>query len=114
MTTENVQLYRDPGQPVAARVDDLLARMTLDQKLAQAGCVWSTQLIEDETVSEQKARELLAFFDQQKRFVVEPGTVEVMAGASSEDIRATGAFEIQGDVRALSTAEIVPTSAEVN
>ena len=114
MTTENVQLYRDPGQPVAAGVDDLLARMTLDQRLAQAGCVWSTQLIEDETVSEQKARELLAFFDQRMRFVLEPGTVVVMAGASSEDIRATGAFEIQGAVRELSTADIVPTSAGAN
>ncbi|MCH8160672.1 MAG: glycoside hydrolase family 3 C-terminal domain-containing protein, partial [Chloroflexi bacterium] len=56
----------------------------------------------------------LAFFDQQMRFVIEPGAIEVMVGASSEDIRATGAFEIQGDVRALSTADIVPTSAEVN
>ena len=48
------------------------------------------------------------------RFVVEPGTVEVMIGASSEDIRATGAFEIQGDVRELSTADILPTSIEVD
>ena len=56
----------------------------------------------------------LAFFDPQMRFVVEPGTVEVMIGASSEDIRATGAFEIQGDVRELSTADILPTSIEVD
>ena len=60
MTTENVQLYRDADQPVPARVEDQLTRMTLDQKLAQVGCVWSTQLIEDETFSDQKARELLA------------------------------------------------------
>ncbi len=56
----------------------------------------------------------LAFFDQQMRFVVEPGVIDVMAGASSDDIRATGAFEIQGDARELSTADIVPTSAEVD
>ena len=56
----------------------------------------------------------LAFFNQQMRFVVEPGTIEVMTGASSEDIRATGAFEIQGAVRELSTAEIVPTSVDVD
>ena len=60
MTTENVQLYRDADQPVAARVEDLLARMTLDQKLAQVGCVWSTALVEDGAVSDQKASELLA------------------------------------------------------
>ncbi|MFN8640204.1 MAG: hypothetical protein U0802_00505 [Candidatus Binatia bacterium] len=33
---------------MADRVDDLLARMTLDEKLAQLGCVWSTQLVADE------------------------------------------------------------------
>ena len=37
--------YRDPARPIAERVDDLLARMTLDEKLAQLGCVWSTQLV---------------------------------------------------------------------
>ena len=47
------------------------------------------------------------------RFIVEPGAIEVMIGASSEDVRATGAFDIQGYVRELSTADIVPTSVEV-
>ena len=48
MTTENVQLYRDANQPVDARVEDLLARMTLDEKLAQVGCVWSNVLVQDD------------------------------------------------------------------
>ncbi len=38
------ETYRDAGQPIDVRVDDLLARMTLDEKLAQIGCVWSTSL----------------------------------------------------------------------
>ncbi|WP_252181292.1 glycoside hydrolase family 3 protein, partial [Azospirillum sp. B4] len=33
-------VYKDPGAPVAARVDDLLARMTLDEKVAQLIAVW--------------------------------------------------------------------------
>jgi len=33
-------LYRDPRQPVAARVDDLLQRMTLDEKVAQMVGIW--------------------------------------------------------------------------
>jgi hypothetical protein len=33
-TTEKA-IYRDPGQPLEARVDDLLARMTLEEKAAQ-------------------------------------------------------------------------------
>ena len=33
-------LYKDPHAPVAARVDDLLSRMTLQEKLAQMSCIW--------------------------------------------------------------------------
>jgi beta-glucosidase len=33
-------LYRDPTQPVAARVDDLLRRMTLEEKAAQMVGIW--------------------------------------------------------------------------
>jgi len=34
-------------QPLETRVRDLLSRMTLDEKLAQIGCVWSSSLIQD-------------------------------------------------------------------
>ena len=33
-------LYKDPSQPVERRVDDLLRRMTLDEKVAQLVTVW--------------------------------------------------------------------------
>jgi len=39
------------------RAEDLLARMTLDEKLAQIGCVWSTQLVEGDAFSAARARE---------------------------------------------------------
>ena len=32
--------YRDPARPVQARVDDLMARMTLEEKVAQMQCIW--------------------------------------------------------------------------
>jgi beta-glucosidase len=51
--------YRDSLLPVEERVRDLLARMTLDEKVAQLGGVWSTQLLEGERLSEAKAREAL-------------------------------------------------------
>lgn len=40
-TTKGTQWpYRNPSLPVAARVDDLLARMTLEEKVMQMQCVW--------------------------------------------------------------------------
>ena len=42
MTTE---IFRDPEASVDARADDLVARMTLDEKLAQIGSVWLTELV---------------------------------------------------------------------
>src|SRR3954451_14218462 len=38
------------------RVDALLARMTLDEKLAQLGCAWSTALVDGDHFSREKAR----------------------------------------------------------
>jgi beta-glucosidase len=39
---------------------------------------------------------LLAFYDENLELVVEPGTIRVMLGSSSEDIRLQGTFEISG------------------
>jgi beta-glucosidase-like glycosyl hydrolase len=51
--------YKDPAQPIEARVEDLLGRMTLDEKLAQLGCVWSTQVVAEDRFSTERAEELL-------------------------------------------------------
>lgn len=40
--------------------------------------------------------DMLAFYDQNLDLVVEPGTIEIMLGSSSDDIRLQGAFEITG------------------
>lgn len=40
----------------------------------------------------------LAFHDADLRLVVEPGTIRVMVGSSSEDIRLNGSFEITGEI----------------
>jgi hypothetical protein len=40
-------IYRDPTRSPDERVDDLLDRMTLDEKLAQLGGVWITDLLDD-------------------------------------------------------------------
>lgn len=33
-------LYKDPAQPIETRVNDLLKRMTLEEKMAQIQCIW--------------------------------------------------------------------------
>ena len=40
-------------------IESLLARMTLDEKLAQLGCAWSTALVADDAFSEERANRLL-------------------------------------------------------
>src|SRR2546421_9848534 len=49
MTIFSQTRYRDPSLPLEERVADLLGRMTLDEKLAQLGCLWSTALVADDT-----------------------------------------------------------------
>ena len=43
-----MERFRDPALSLQERVDDLLGRMSLDEKLAQLGCVWSTTLVRDD------------------------------------------------------------------
>jgi beta-glucosidase len=51
-----------------------------------------------------------AFYDANMRFVVEPGTVEVMVGASSQDIRLVGEARIFGGRTEVRRADLQATS----
>ncbi len=59
-------LYKDPSQPVDARVADLLSRMTLEEKVAQLLCLW-------------KDKNLL--LDEAGRFVPEKAAKAIPHGA---------------------------------
>ena len=52
--------YLDAERDVDVRLKDLLGRMTLEEKLAQLGCVWSGDLVGEEGFDEARAAELLA------------------------------------------------------
>lgn len=51
--------YRDPSQPIEARVQDLLNCMTLDEKLAQLGSVWVFELLTQMQFDATKADDLM-------------------------------------------------------
>lgn len=51
--------YKDPGRPVAERVQALLAEMTLEEKIGQLGSAWVFELLDDLTFSDAKAHRLM-------------------------------------------------------
>ena len=59
MTSRDRLTYRDPVASVNERVADLLNRMTLDEKVAQLGSIWFSELVKDETFNEHAANSLL-------------------------------------------------------
>ena len=48
--------YRNAQLPIAERVADLLARLTLEEKVAQLGSLWINDVVEGTTFSAEKAR----------------------------------------------------------
>ncbi len=81
---EVVQLYlHDPVASVARPVKELkgFRRITLGPG-------------EKKTVTFGLTREELGYLDEAMKFVVGPGTIEVMVGSSSDDIRAKSAVEV--------------------
>ncbi|WP_250459313.1 glycoside hydrolase family 3 N-terminal domain-containing protein [Microbulbifer litoralis] len=60
--TGNAPLYRDASAPVSARVQDLLARMTLEEKIAQITTIWAGKTeIQDADLDFDPARARDAF-----------------------------------------------------
>jgi beta-glucosidase len=54
-----VQIYRDPAHTVEERAEDLLSRMSIDEKVAQLGGVWAMQLLQNGKFSANQARKLI-------------------------------------------------------
>ncbi len=55
----STELYRDAARPVDARVQDLMSRMTLDEKIAQLGSCWVYEVLDGTTFQPEKARAIL-------------------------------------------------------
>ncbi len=99
---EVVQLYvRDP---VASRVRPVKELKGFKRITLQPG--------EAKRVTFHLSMDQLAFYDHAMRLIVEPGTVEVMVGSSSEDIRLKGSFEIVGAKREVPPERVLFTKVE--
>jgi beta-glucosidase len=98
-----VQLYlHDPVASVTRPVKELrgFARIAL-----QPG--------ERKRVCFELAFEQLAFRSLDEGWLVEPGTIEVMIGASSEDVRLAGSFEVTGSAAQLRRRQRFTTPVRV-
>ncbi|MHB1137962.1 MAG: glycoside hydrolase family 3 N-terminal domain-containing protein, partial [Microthrixaceae bacterium] len=85
--------YRDPSLAIEERVDDLIARMTIDERLAQLGGVWSTGLLRPDAdgaigFSPEAAQELLAH-----------GTGQVTRIAASTGLRPAGVARLHNQIQ---------------
>jgi beta-glucosidase len=47
--------YRNPALPIEQRVDDLLARMTVEEKVAQLGSIWLNDVLDEPNFAPEKA-----------------------------------------------------------
>jgi hypothetical protein len=75
--------YLDSTQPIHVRVEDLLGRMTIVEKI-------SLNPGEKKTVTFKITHDHLKMLDRNMNWVVEPGEFQIMVGSSSEDIRLKG------------------------
>ncbi len=101
---EVVQLYTHQDVPYVTRpVKELkgFKRVTLERRQSR-------------TVTFRVAVNQLGYYDLNEDFVVEPGTVNLMVGSSSEDIHCVGSFEIAGETKAVRGAQVFFSSADVS
>src|SRR5262249_38675052 len=87
---------RSGDEVVQLYVHDLVASVTRPVKELKGFQRISLDRGQKKTVTFVLSTSQLGFYDRGMKFVVEPGTIEVMVGSSSDDIRATGAFEVVG------------------
>jgi beta-glucosidase len=87
---------RDGVEVVQLYTRDLVSSVTTYEKNLRGFARVSLRPGETKTVTFTLTPADLSLWDRNMRFVVEPGLFRVMVGASSEDIRLSGEFEIVG------------------
>jgi len=101
---EVVQLYvRDAQAKITRPVKELKGFMRISLEPGERKTVVFTLFVNQ-----------LGFYDENMEFVVEPGTVEVMIGGASDDIRLTGEFEIEGKTVEISKSKVFFSAVEID
>ncbi len=101
---EIVQLY----------THDAVASLTRPVKELKGFKRVSLKAKESAVVTFSLAVNQLGFYNTDMKFVVEPGKFEVMVGASSQDIRGKGEFNVTGDVTDISQQKVYFSGVRVN
>jgi len=81
---EVIQLY----------VHDVVASVTRPLKELKGFKRISLEPKEKKIITFELSREQLEYLDERMKYVLEPGTIEVLVGSSSEDIRGKSSFEV--------------------
>jgi beta-glucosidase len=59
MVEKNKSLYLDPSEPIENRVEDLISKMTIEEKVAQLGSYFPFQIMDENDLSIEKMKRLL-------------------------------------------------------
>ncbi len=100
---EVVQLY----------IHDVVASVTRPVKELKGFKRITLEPGEKKTVIFTLAVSQLGFYDRRMALVVEPGTIDVMVGSSSEQIRLSGQFEIVGETTEIAAHKTFFSTVEV-
>jgi beta-glucosidase len=105
---------REGDEIVQLYVNDEVASVTRPVKELKGFKRVTLKPGESKAVTFVLSADQLAFYDKDVKLVVEPGTFKVMVGASSEDIRLEGSFEIVGEKREVVSPRTLFTTVEVS
>jgi hypothetical protein len=112
--------WQDTTRAVQDRVEELLARMTLEEKLAQLGSRWVGNDLPDAGTHEGPAGDRDAALNvapMQDAFaarrIVEPGDLDVLVGTSAVDLPCHGRVRLTGPLREMGHDRRLVTPVEL-
>ena len=104
---------RDGDEVVQLYVRDKVASVTRPLKELKGFKRISVKAGSSQTITFTLYVNQLGFYNPEMDYVVEPGTIELMIGTSSEDIHLRTTFDIIGDVTNISKEKVYFSEARI-